>query len=219
MAAKPKPKPKPAAKPARAAGPCTQVVRLSKQQRAAEFKLFPGPDCKCECKADGRIQTIFKTKYTVTFRLDSMMPCDESDVPTIFPVGTDMVWEGQLTVRREQCTHDAQPSYFGTNVGKFAIRRLGTEIVFSNEFRGTVGVSPSKSADERCCAHGTLLGTLSSPGLAGMKGWTLTASFDLLIYILDRVNLCERGSNDARLNLDGVLTRICPGDVKKAKKK
>ena len=78
---------------------------------------------------------------------------------------------------------------------------------------------PSKSAEERCCAHGTLLGNLYAPGLAGMKGWTLCASFDLLIYILDRVNICETGSNDARLNLDGVLTRTCPGDVKKAKKK
>lgn len=223
MAAKPKPKPKPkaapkpAAKPARAAGPCTQVVRLSRQQRAAAFSILPGPDCKCECKADGRVQTIFKTKYKVTFKLDPCHPCDESD-PGIFPIGTDMIWEGQLTVRREQCAHDAQPSYFGTNAGKFAIRLNGTDIVFSNEFRGTVGVNPSKSADERCCAHGTLLGTLSAPGVGALKGWTLTASFDLLIYILDRVNLCEPGSNDARLNLDGVLTRICPDEKKKSKK-
>lgn len=222
MAAKPKPKPKTAAKPAakaaRAAAPCTQIVRISRQQRAAAFTILPVPDCKCECKADGRVQSIFKTKYKVTFRLDSVHPCDETDVPAIFPIGTEMLWEGQLTVRREQCTHDAQPSYFGSNSGKFAIRRGGSEIVFTNEFRGTVGVSPSKSADERCCAHGTLLGTLSAPGLGGLKGWTLYASFDLLIYILDRVNLCEPGSNDARLNLDGVLTRICSGDAPKKRK-
>jgi hypothetical protein len=218
VAAKPKPKPtaKTAAKPARAASPCLQIARLSRQQRSAEIKLLPGPNCKCECKADGRVQSIFRTKYTAVFRLDPVMPCDETDMPAIFPLGTEMTWDGAITVRREQCTHDAQPSYFGMNEGKFAIRLPDGEVVFAEEFRGTIGVSPSKSAEERCCAHGTFLGNLNAKGTGSLRAWTLCASYDLLVFIFDRVDLCEPNGYAARLNLDGVLIRTCSAEpVKK----
>lgn len=219
MAAKPKPKPaaKAAAKPAKAAPPCVQIARISKQQRSAEIKLNPGPNCKCECKADGRVQSISRTKYTSSFRLEAVLPCDETDTPAIFPPGTEMTWEGALTVRREQCTHDAQPSYIGTNEGKFAIKLPTGELVFADEYRGTVGVHPSKSAEERCCAHGVMLGTLSTKGLGSLKSWTLTATYDLLVFILDRVELCEPNTYAARLNLDGVLIRTCTGGDDKKK--
>jgi hypothetical protein len=227
VAAKPKPKPlaKTAAKPvaksapkpvAKAAAPCLQVARLSKQQRSAEIKLLPGPNCKCECKADGRVQNIHRLKYTAQFRLDGLLPCDETDTPTLFPQGTEMMWEGALTLRREQCSNDAQPNYFGTNEAKFAIKTPDGGLVFENEFIGTVGVHPSKSADERCCAHGVFLGSISAKGAGPMKAWTLTASYDLLVFILDRIDVCEPNSYAARLNLDGVLIRVCTGDDKKA---
>ncbi|MFO0805060.1 MAG: hypothetical protein U0791_18295 [Gemmataceae bacterium] len=230
MAAKPKPKPaaksaakpvaKPASKPtAKAAAPCIQIARISKQQRSAEIKLLPGPNCKCECKADGRVQHISRTKYTASFRLEAVLPCDETDTPAIFPPGTEMAWNGTLTVRREQCTHDAQPSYFGTNEGEFAIKLPDGEVVFADAYRGTVGVHPSKSAEERCCAHGVMLGNLATKGMGSLKAWTLTASYDLLVFILDRVELCEPNSYAARLNLDGVLIRACPGEDKKPAKK
>ncbi len=221
MAAKTKPKPsakaakpaaKTAAKPAKAAPPCVQIARISKQQRSAEIKLLPGPNCKCECKADGRVQAIHRTKYTSSFRLDAVLPCDETDTPAIFPPGTEMSWEGLLTVRREQCTHDAQQSYFGTNEGKFTIRLPSGEVVFADEYRGTVGVSPSKSAEERCCVHGTLLGSLNAKGMGSLKSWSLCASYDLLVFIFDRVELCEPNGYAARLNLDGVLIRTCTGE-------
>lgn|GEM_PF-5838481 len=219
MAAKPKPKPAAkAAKPAaKAAPPCVQIARISKQQRSAEIKLNPGPHCKCECKADGRVQHISRTKYSTSFRLEGVLPCDETDTPAIFPPGTEMTWDGALVVRREQCTHDAQPSYFGTNEGKWTIKLPDGEVVFADEYRGTVGVHPSKSAEERCCAHGVMLGTLSSKGLGRLKAWTLTATYDLLVFILDRIELCEPNSYAARLNLDGVLIRTCTGDDAKKK--
>jgi hypothetical protein len=219
VAAKSKPKPaaKSAAKPVRAAASCIQVARISKQQRSAEIKLLPGPNCKCECKADGRIQHIYKTKYASAFRLEAVLPCDETDTPAIFPPGTEMTWDGTLTVRREQCTHDAQQNYFGTNEGKFAIKLPGGEVVFADEYRGTVGVHPSKSAEERCCAHGIMLGSISTKGQGSLKAWTLTASYDLLVFILDRIELCEPNSYAARLNLDGVLIRTCSGGDEKKK--
>lgn len=205
-----KAKPKPAPKPARTAPKCSQLIRLSKQQRAGTFEFLPVKDCKCECRADGRVQVVFKANYKVAFRLDSMVPCDETDVPTILPVGCELVLEGSLTLRQEPCAHDQQMLYLGTNEGTFRIRRTPTDVVVEDVFLGTVGVHPSKSGDERCCAHGQLVGNLCGTGTGPLKGWSLVLSYDILIFILDRINLCEPGRADARLNLDGVLVRNCP---------
>ena len=205
-----KPKTKAVAKPARAATRCSQVVRLSKQQRNARLEFIPVKDCKCECQVDGRVQNVFKTKYRVAFRLDSVLPCDETDVPAILPAGCELLLEGAFTLRREQCTHDAQPSFFGMNEGNYRLQRAPGEVVFADSYCGTVGVNPSKSADERCCAHGLLLGSLCGTGTNALKGWTLCLSFDILVFILDRIDICAANSADARLNIDGVLVRPCP---------
>jgi len=205
-----KPKPKSAAKAARAAVKCSQFVRLSKQQRAANVEILPVKDCKCECTADGRVQIVFKANYRAAFRLDALHPCDETDLPELLPAGSELLLDGTLTLRQEPCAHDAQPIYIGTNEGTYRVRRQQSEVVFEDHFCGTVGVHPSKSGDERCCAHGQLLGSLCGKGINGLKGWSLCLSYDMLIYILDRINLCEPGTADAKLNLDGVLVRPCP---------
>ena len=217
-----KSKPKPAA-PKPSAAKCSQFVRLSKQQRGGKVEFIKLDDCKCECKTEGRVQVVFKVKYRVAFRLDAMLPCDETDIQGVLPVGSELLLDGTLTVRQEPCSHDQQPIYLGTNEGKFRLRRSPNEVVFEDAFSGTVGVHPSKSADERCCAHGQLLGNLSAKGIGGLKGWSLCLSYDILVFILDRINLCEPGSADAKLNLDGVLLRPChlapPKPPAKKKKK
>ena len=205
-----KAKPKPVVKTTRAAPKCLQLIRLSKQHRAGTFEFIPVKDCKCECKADGRVQVVLKAKYKVAFRLDSMIPCDETDLPNILPVGSELLLEGALLLRQEPCAHDQQLLYLGTNEGTATLRRSPNDVVFEEPFLGTVGIHPSKSGDERCCAHGQMVGSLNGLGKGVLKNYSLCLSYDILVFILDRINLCEPGRADARLNLDGVLVRTCP---------
>src|SRR5205823_2740650 len=77
---------------------CPQMLKVSKHL-AGPLKLFPGEPCRCECKAGGRVQTVFRVNYRAVLRFDTAKPCDETELEPLLQAGTELWLDGTLTLR------------------------------------------------------------------------------------------------------------------------
>lgn len=191
------------------AGPCPQVLRVSKRLEGT-MQLHPTQPCPCECAAGAEPQRIFQADYRAVLKFASAAPCDETELEPLLQGGTELWLEGTLLLRLAQCPESGDPALIGRNQGHYRIHRYRpNQDVMEGDFCGTEGVLPTAPEAERCCALGHGVGSLCGTGFNKLQGWSLSASYHSLMQNLSPGQLCEQAAIPITMDFTGVLIGPC----------